>query len=91
MQFPHRARFYQFLRERGELLAEFGGGHDAKGPHLKLYYMSPAILAGRHHAINVAVTSRSTHDRLSHPEPLYPVGEELLDEPGPSPSARGAG
>jgi Dolichyl-phosphate-mannose-protein mannosyltransferase len=88
--FPRHARFYQYLRERGELLAEFGGRDDAEGPHLKLYYMSPAILAGPHHAINVAVTSRSTHDRLSHPKPLYPVGEEILGEPRTSASA-GAG
>jgi hypothetical protein len=89
--FPRHARFYQFLRERGELLAEFGSGHGAKGPHLKLYYMSPAILAGPHHAINVAVTSRSAHDRLSHPEPVYPVGEEILGEPHTFAAARRAG
>jgi hypothetical protein len=89
-RFPQHARFYQFLRERGDLLAEFGGRDGAQGPHLKLYYMSPAILAGRHHAINVAVTSRSTHDRLTHPKPLYPVGEEILGEPATAAPPRAA-
>jgi dolichyl-phosphate-mannose-protein mannosyltransferase len=78
---PGHARFYQYLRERGQLLADFGGTDDAQGPHLKLYYMDPAILAGGHRPINVAVTSPSTHDRLTRPKPLYPVGEEILGEP----------
>ena len=85
-RFPRHARFYQFLRERGQLLAEFGGTDDAEGPHLKLYYMSPAILAGPHHAINVAVTSRSARDRLTRPKPLYPVGAEILGEPQTAPT-----
>jgi len=87
--FPGHARFYQYLRERGDLLAEFGGADGAEGPHLKLYYMSPAILAGGHHPINVAVTSRSNHDQLTRPKPLYPVGEEILGEPRTSPATGG--
>ena len=79
--FPEHERFYQYLRERGDLLAEFGHTDGATGPHLKLYYMDPAILAARHRPKNVAVTSPSFHDRLSHPKPLYPVGEEILGNP----------
>ncbi len=79
--FPEHERFYQYLRERGDLLAEFGHTDGATGPHLKLYYMDPAILAARHRPKNVAVTSPSFHDRLAHPKPLYPVGEEILGNP----------
>jgi hypothetical protein len=79
-QFPRHARFYQFLRERGELLADFRDSDNRTGPHLKLYFMDPAILAVPHRPINVAVTSRSNHDRLSPPKPLYPVGEEIFGD-----------
>jgi len=80
-QFPQHASFYEFLRERGDLLVQFGDTDDTTGPHLKLYYMDPAVLAARHRPKNVAVTSRSAHDRLTHPPPLYPVGEEILGNP----------
>ena len=83
-------RFYQFLRERGDLLVQFDDTDNTTGPHLKLYYMDPAILAAPHKPENVAVTSRSSHDRLAHPPPVYPVGEEILGKP-PTPKARLAG
>ena len=89
-QFPRHARFYEFLRERGDLLADFGDTDATTGPHLKLYYMDPAILAGPHRPKNVAVTSRSSHDQLAHPKPLYPVGEEILGNP-PRATARLSG
>jgi hypothetical protein len=80
-QYPVHARFYQFLRERGELLAEFRSTGDERGPHLKLYYVDPAMIEGPHKPKNVGVCSRSEHDLLTSPEPLYPVGEEILGEP----------
>ncbi len=89
-KFPRHARFYEFLRERGDLLADFGDTDATTGPHLKLYYMDPAILAARHKPKNVAVTSPSNHDQLSHPKPLYPVGEEILGNP-PRAAARLSG
>jgi hypothetical protein len=79
--FPEHARFYEFLRERGDLLVQFSDTDHTSGPHLKLYYMDPAILAVRHRPRNVAVTSRSRNNRLAHPAPLYPVGEEILGNP----------
>ncbi len=88
--FPHHARFYEFLRERGDLLAQFGDTDATTGPHLKLYYMDPAILAAPHKPKNVAVASPSTHDRLAYPKPLYPVGEEILGNP-PRASSRPSG
>src|SRR5262249_17522514 len=63
--YPPHALYYTSLRERGDLLADFAPRHDAEGPHLKLYYMAPATLAQPHRRINVAVASRSNHDRLS--------------------------
>jgi hypothetical protein len=41
------------------------------------------MLAGPHRPMNRAVTSRSTHDRLDDPRPLYPVGEDIYREPEP--------
>jgi hypothetical protein len=81
-RYPEHARFYQFLRERGQLLADFRDSDRRTGPHLKLYFMDPAILAAPHRPINVAVTSRSSHDQLSRPKPLYPVGEEIFGRAG---------
>jgi uncharacterized membrane protein len=91
LHFQRHARFYGFLRERGRLLAEFGAADGVEGPHLKLYYMNPAVLAAPHRPINVVVTSRSHHDRLTRPKPLYPIGEEILGEPGTAPSTVGTG
>jgi hypothetical protein len=78
---PVHAAFYNFLRERGTLLADFRSNHGRRGPHLKLYYMDPAVIAGPHKPKNVAICARSAHDRLRVPNPLYPVGEEILGEP----------
>ncbi len=83
-KYPRHARFYQFLRERGQLIADFRDTDARTGPHLKLYFMDPAILAAPHKPWNVAVTSRSKHDKLTRPKPLYPVGEEILGRPGAS-------
>jgi hypothetical protein len=77
-RYPRHARFYEFLRERGKLLADFRDSDGRTGPHLKLYFMDPAILAAPHRPVNVAVASRSNHDHLSPPRPLYPVGEEIF-------------
>ncbi len=79
-KFPRHAAFYEFLRERGDLLVQFGDTDHTSGPHLKLYFMDPAILAERHRPKNVAVTRRS-RNLLAHPTPLYPVGEEILGNP----------
>ena len=54
----------------------------ATGPHLKLYYMDPAILAAR-----TPTEERRGHESVArttgstHPKPLYPVGEEILGNP----------
>jgi hypothetical protein len=86
-RYPVHAQFYRFLRERGTLLADFGSQNGAHGPHLKLYYMDPAVVAGPHKPKNVAICARSTHDKLTAPKPLYPVGEEILGEPRTQPTA----
>jgi hypothetical protein len=86
-RYPVHAQFYKFLRERGTLLADFGSDNGDTGPHLKLYYMDPAVIAGPHKPENVAICARSTHDKLTAPKPLYPVGEEILGEPHTQPNA----
>jgi hypothetical protein len=80
-RFPVHAQFYEFLRERARLLADYASAGNRRGPHLKLYYLDPAMVAGPHKPQNVAICSRSSHDRLTSPKPLYPVGEEILGEP----------
>ncbi|HEY7107547.1 MAG TPA: glycosyltransferase family 39 protein [Acidimicrobiia bacterium] len=82
-RYPLHADFYRFLRERARLLADFRDSDGATGPHLKLYYLDPVMVAGPHHPENVTITSRSAHDRLDDPKPLYPVGEDIYREPEP--------
>ncbi len=86
-RYPLHAKFYEFLRERADLLADFGSERNDRGPHLKLYYLDAAMVAGPHKPKNVLITSRSSHDRLDAPKPLYPVGEEIYGEPHTLPSA----
>ena len=92
-RYPVHAKFYEFLRERADLLADYQSEGDERGPHLKLYYLDPAMVAGPHKPKNLLITSRSSHDRLDAPKPLYPVGEEIYGEPHtlPAPTRRVAG